>query len=641
MHIVVSFLLGAGAADYSAPQSVVIALILGLALRLLLLFTAFGRHLRPILDLPLLGLVFAATGSRQSPLDPALFLIYTLLIFYLEPEPHRRLAWGYYWSFLAGFLGMYGILLLTVRHEQAVEWTRLCSEVDAQADEYRKSVPDALYRAGGLAVAAADWTDQAGDLRLDASAVAVREQFLRDLKRYQDMLDESSALLEQLAPRLSSQADSEAALSAGLARFWQLDGRMTDHVGVLGQSLESLSAALVEDPAGQTWVRQGLELLDDLVVRTTRLRDLATRFTKFLDVNLRGLRDNRDAFREQIARLVMERFAVAILVMATLSLLAGLRYRYEEEVQTREAARSDLELQQRTQETENWIALTAGLTHSIGNDILAYDAYAEEALDAIDLQPDAVPAVVTHNLRFIHETNRARMSFIKFLDEFARTRKAKLEGLKEGGPRDLHQIEVETLLRVTRKQVGDVEAADLPRESRDKAVKEQIRKLTELPLEVEFADEKSRTIGGARRGILQFFFYELIKNAIRNCSGTEPIRVQVQKRDERVILRFINDLAVAPVADDRVVQRYRLPRYPDMQPCTDEELRLRVQEILAQCFEPGRGGGTGLGLFLIRYFVREYYRGSVSARLFDWSHHLVAFELEIPDDLSAAWSSPS
>ena len=73
-----------------------------------------------------------------------------------------------------------------------------------------------------------------------------------------------------------------------------------------------------------------------------------------------------------------------------------------------------------------------------------------------------------------------------------------------------------------------------------------------------------------------------------------------------------------------------------MAPCTDAGLRVRVEQILDHCFAPGRGGGTGLGLFLIRYFVREYYHGSIRARILDWARRRVAFELEIPDDLAHA-----
>ena len=60
-------------------------------------------------------------------------------------------------------------------------------------------------------------------------------------------------------------------------------------------------------------------------------------------------------------------------------------------------------------------------------------------------------------------------------------------------------------------------------------------------------------------------------------------------------------------------------------------------QILEHCFEPSRGGGTGLGLFLIRYFAAEYYAGSVSAGLYDWDRRLVAFELDLPDDLERAY----
>ncbi len=244
-----------------------------------------------------------------------------------------------------------------------------------------------------------------------------------------------------------------------------------------------------------------------------------------------------------------------------------------------------------------------------------------------------LPPVIEKNLRFIHESNKARLAFIKFLDEFARARKRVGSGARPAG---LTRIPIEALLKNVRAQVGRTEIADLPRDSHDPQVVAQVKKLTELPLEIAFASgrEEDRDIARGQRGVLEFFCYELFKNALRNGSGERPLRVEVEKKDGRVWLRFLNDLAVTRVeSNGRTL--FSLPRYSTMEPCTDEELKARVEAILADCFEPGRGGGTGLGLFLIRYFAREYYSGSVSARLADWSTKTVAFELDLPDDLEA------
>jgi hypothetical protein len=45
------------------------------------------RRLWPLIDLPLIGLLFVFTGADDSPLDPALFLVYVLVGLYVERVP--------------------------------------------------------------------------------------------------------------------------------------------------------------------------------------------------------------------------------------------------------------------------------------------------------------------------------------------------------------------------------------------------------------------------------------------------------------------------------------------------------------------------------------------------------------------------
>jgi hypothetical protein len=371
------------------------------------------------------------------------------------------------------------------------------------------------------------------------------------------------------------------------------------------------------------------------VVRLFRAAVFTERFDHFQDIQatqeqLRdGVESYMDAVNEadrrtrlygwQLKHDLRERIAMAILVLATLALVAGLRASFEREVKRREAARVVAEVARKEREKENWIALTAGLTHTIGNDILAYDAYGAEALELLGRMQPPPPDGVARALKFIHESNKARMGFVKFLDEFARARK---DALAERGtrPAGLTAIDLEKLLHDVRRRVGEIEVADLPRDSTDPQVQDQIRRFTGVPLEVRAVggDGAARLTAG-KRGVLDFFCYELLKNALRNCSGRRAIEVEIEKRDGRVAMRFVNDLAIK-----------------EPQPATDAEHRARVDAMLAQCFEPGRGGGTGLGLFLIRYFAREYYHGGISAAVHDWERRLVAFTLDLPDDLAAA-----
>ncbi|MBI4881423.1 MAG: hypothetical protein HY812_17440 [Planctomycetes bacterium] len=615
-----------------------------------------GLRLLPLLDLPLLGVVFVFTGAGESPLDPALFLIYALLAFYLERSPRPSLGARNYAVFLGGFVGMYGIVLLHVllaQHEViAGEEERLAAaalslKAPLEGPLFERADTDAAFldlraridasRADDPVIAAqAYFAPAGGGPRAAASFDGFYETYVSCLEERVRLLREAAAALDAATPweQASERKDALA------ERFLATDERIDAAVGELAGALQKLSEdawSARAAPAPAQWFDT---LLAEDPYRTldrtrTALHEIRNAFDGYFQ-ELHGLALLRSDLKSTLKRMLSQRLAILIMVLATLSLMAGLRFNFEAEVRRREAERAAREVIAKERETDNWIALTAGLTHTIGNDILAYDAYGEEALEALAACSAELPPEIERNLRFIYESNKARLGFIKFLDEFARARKRSLDAAP---PRrtGLAEIAIEPLLRAARRQVGEVEVADLPRDSKDPQVRAQRAKFSELPLEVVFCDGgEERSFQSGQRGILHFFCYELIKNALRNCSGRVPLKVEVRKGGGRVRLAFMNDLAVH-VSEGRDGRRlFRLPRITTMKPCPEEEFRRQVDEILEHGFEPGRGGGTGLGLFLIRYFAREYYRGSVRARVADWERRLVAFELDLPDDLEGA-----
>ena len=607
------------------------------------------QALVPWLDLPILGLVFVFTGGAQSPLDPALFFVYALLAFHVERAPGGLRSNA---SFIGGVAVMYGLLLWHVREDAERAVGVLEVELDQEISERR-----AEQAGAGFDRAAAERkyarlrelidldraaTPAVGDVPFFASGSGAAGGTVDDAAaRLLDAIERRAAVLHETLAGLRADLGTEGA-GALTDRLYEVMPA-TDEVNESVQDDLLAAADLVttsEAPAPDRgdyhdWL--WTEFFGELDVVFLQQEQVLTALVDETIAGVLSLESYRDGLRRELDRLTTERVALAILILATLSLVAALRRAFEREVERREQERTDRELSVKEREKENWIALTAGLTHTIGNDILAYDAYGEEALDAIEETELDLPPVLEQNLRFIVDSNKARMGFIKFLDEFARARKEQDAG-RRSRPVGLRPVHLPSLLRKVRAQVGEVEVADLPRESRDPAVVRQRAKFLELPLEVDVVggdedDEELATLTGGKAGILQFFFYELIKNALRNCSGEAPLRAEVEKRGATVCVRLINDVGVRDVVGEDGATRYVLPRLADMDPVDEDGLREKVEESLANCFEPGRGGGTGLGLFLIRYFAREYYSGQIRARVHDWPRRLVAFELELPDDL--------
>ena len=637
------------------------------------------RRLIPILDLPLLGVAFVFTGGEvsslhrsvftESPLDPALFLIYALLAFYLERAPRERATIRYYGAFLLGFLGMYALVLLHVHLVQqellSVESERLAIEAReipqlVEQTAYQRATTDPGFRQlrsridqartvnPTTAACAYFRSDQPfnGEVAGGSTIKASYELWASSLEKQAELLKSAARFADR--DTTEEQADLQTQLL--IDRFSETEETIRSvverMVAVNGEIMLLEEAAGTSARGQDRWYENLLVLQPFLEMEKNNETQRSIRGGLFeFFGGIRAQAALKRTFANVRQRMISERLAIAIMVLATLYLLAGLRLNFEQEVKLREQGRAAVEVRAKEQEKDNWIALTAGLTHTIGNDILAYDAYGEEALDALDAFEGTLPEGVRRNLRFIVDSNKARLGFIKFLDEFARARKDRGDGLHTR-PVGLVPIALEPLLSEVRRQVGVIEVADLPTDSRETQVRQQRQKFLELPMQVitlQDEGERSGLLTRGKPGILRFFFYELIKNALRNCSGEQPIQVEIERRGPRMLLRFVNDLAVqtSQADDPQATPRHRLPRIAEMRACSDQELRVKVEDILSQCFEPSRGGGTGLGLFLIRYFAREYYAGTVSASIHDWERRLVAFELDLPDDLEDISEEPA
>jgi hypothetical protein len=608
----------------------------------------------PWIDLPLLGLVFVATGGEDSPFDPALFLVYSLVALFLEREPGRLATPRFAALYGAGVVAMYAILVLFVAREHRERIAAQRAPLRVRAADPELAPPPIVLEAatieGEVTLALRKLRDEGALRETDRYFDPASDSgFIADVRKWVAVLEARQAALRAGRAALTGDNDidsvlsAEHALSAAFAatrrELVTLDARwrsaLEDAVvqrSVVVVTSESLSALAAET----TLIEAGLGRFEEVENAQDRAASALSKFALGDLASFERLEVDLEASRRS---LVIERTSLAILAFATLALVAGLRAHYEEDVRRREAARVARDLERKQQETDNWIALTAGYTHTIGNDILAYDAVTEEALDALAAADGKSPQVVAENLRFIRASNKQRVGFIRFLDEFARMRKQRLEG-RAFEPAALTSIDLEKLLRDERAHVGAVEVLDLPPSHADSRAARLRAKFADLPLEIRFDPDNpsARKITKGRAAVLQFFAYELFKNALRNCSGERPLRVEVEKKRDRVLLRFVNDLDVVttpdPTAEGGILRR--LPRRPERTARSERELAAIVDDVLTNCFEPHVGGGTGLGLFLIRYFVVEYYCGSIRARVLDPAAREVAFEVDVPDDLAHA-----
>ena len=299
-------------------------------------------------------------------------------------------------------------------------------------------------------------------------------------------------------------------------------------------------------------------------------------------------------------------------------------------------------------EVMNWSNLTAGLTHSIGNEIHAIDTYGGEILAFLEAHPELEPTI-RERVQFIYDTNKARFGFMSFLQEFAEYMKSH-KG-RRPIPRNLKTIQLDDLIKEVREKVGRFESRELDTEDPDHQVQSQLSKNLHLEIFTKFEPAEKRSITKARRPVLEFVLYEFIKNALRNCSGRLKLKALVECRGEWVTIKLINDLNVETRKPPpgkpglgcsgckRIVpELYWVANSDFLDAYCDDCLRSKVEANLGECWEPGKSSqwGKGLGLFVIRYFLTRYYFGKTECGIINWPTREVYFQLTIPDDLEQA-----
>ena len=391
--------------------------------------------------------------------------------------------------------------------------------------------------------------------------------------------------------------------------------------------------------------------LDETVLegRIGYIETMATRISWELK-RAQALAQRRDLELRTASMRVLVQHAFTVMILALGFMVQFLIRRFVSRRIETERSRTFSEMlsERHRMDAQNWINLTAGLTHSIGNEVRGYDVFLEEIIEWLEeTHPDA-PSSVREKLQFIYRTNQARLGFVQFLREFSILKRVHDD--QRPVPSGLRRIDLERTLRQAHARVQAIETCYNPPESEDPGDVRKRRKFFGTSLEIRHVspDNQPIVLQRGREAVLDFFFYELLKNALRNCSGTRPLVTLLQREpgERHVTVRIINDLAVDALPPGRCtrcsVETGSEPllaaamkgREVLCQAC----LREQVQEDLEGCFYPGRGSGTGLGLFVIKHFLEEYYHGIISCGVERWCpeehRFMVYFMVVIPDDLS-------
>jgi hypothetical protein len=328
----------------------------------------------------------------------------------------------------------------------------------------------------------------------------------------------------------------------------------------------------------------------------------------------------------------LRRIALAGSLLLFAVVAIALRDRLAAAVRESEERRARRDVEASQQETEHWIAVTAGLTHGLGNDILAYDVWLRE-IERELAGVAVIPPRVRDRLRFLVESNRGRLGFLQFLDAFARQRQA---AAGNAPPPPSEPVALVPLLERVRHNLAQVEIADLPPEGSDPGVDRQIKTLRDLKLEIRCDDPAASHLARSQRGLVDFVAYELLKNALRSATGERPLVATLSRHGSRVELALENDVQVEASSGScpmcgRSGPLRRVRRRRDAAPACEHCFGASLQRLLDESFAPGRGSGTGLGLFLIRYFLSTFWHGEVRARVVDAATPIVRFAVDLPE----------
>ncbi len=563
------------------------------------------RLLEPALDLPLLALLAGSAGGSLSPLDPALPLTYLAALALLRSSESgtatpRRLACELLLGATAGHW-------LVQRHERALLDHDLAT----------------VERSAALAAAAiADDGRRALATVADSLAALDPREELAPLQA--SLVDRDLALQQFLAVLGSDAPLDEERLATARIALQLAEEQATDRWFVGREALRSAT----DDPRQ----RSAIESLDLLRESGANLRDELQKRAEELERSLLLLTQRAAAHATFLRDSLWRRAALLAALLACAGVIVLLRERMEGAVRDAEERRAQREIQLAAQEKEHWIAVTAGLTHGLGNDIVAYDAWLCEASRLL-APPAAAPPRARDLIAAVAASNRGRLAFLQFLDALAHQRQS---AAGDAPPLPFTPIALAPLLNETRRKVAEVESADLPPAGSDPVVDRRRRQLTELPLEIEVATPRAATLLRGQRGAVEFFAYELVKNALRSATGREPLRARLDWRAGVLTLALENDVEVDAL--DGTCPRCgtagklrRIRRRRDAAPSCAGCFAAAFAELLEQSFAPGKGAGTGLGLFLIRYFLRTFWNGTLTAEVVSSDPARVAFTLTLPD----------
>ncbi len=600
-----------GSVNLTAPSRLQLhELVLGTALLLVRLVMARWRRwaLEPWLDLPILGLMIAVTGGGFSPLESALPLAYVAALVFLRREtgPTRsRTVLGL--QLLVGFAGLHFLVAHHDRHRLQEAEQRQTQVLEESIQELRKEQTRPI---GSL-------ESHFEDFEIPRPAPGLQKLF--------DPLRETQDALREFLENLSSRQT--------VADFLALSETLQNTVQACRESYYEASSQWVESGSSDPWKRD-IECRDINETQSNILHEIEREISllQFSVVEVDRTRQRLEGLQQSGA----QRRAVIAVATCLFALLAfSLRQHLSETVSRVQKEQSRREIELREEEKNHWVAVTAGLTHGLGNDILAYDIYLGEILDKLGKNPSEPNRGVLDRLQFLKHSNKGRLGFLKFLEAFAQQHKA----IAEGRPLELPvtDLHLPPLLHQVREHLAEVETADLPPLGSDPVVDRQIRRFRDLPLEIDVEPEGAAVLHRGHRGVMEFFAYELFKNALRSATGERALRVELRRTETALLWRVINDVQIdeetgtCPNCSRSPGPLRRVRRRRDERAVCADCFPAHLQQILAHSFEPGRGGGTGLGLFLIRYFLATYAGGSVDASVHDSKIPEVAFQITIPD----------
>ena len=386
-----------------------------LVARVLTSTRARGSGLLPFLDLPLLGFALAVSGGSYA-LDPALVFGYVAALVLLEGARPERARTALALSFVAGLAVMAGVLDHHSRRQRSVAEARAEASLRARIDDLRRDHRPRIEELGEFllsGIAGSPVLDTAlanPHLFLAPEAYSLYGQRLspaRALLRALEEFLQRLATCRTLAALQEARRELESAESLAVANW--LEAQQRWHVEEEEHSLHDELAALEK-----VWGSEQ-ELLADLWPQLHGL-----------ELSVAELDSERLLLDEWRARERLRSLFGTLLLAAFAGFVMLLRDRLRHQVERVQQDRSAAEIALREREKEHWIAVTAGLTHGLGNDILAYDAFLDRALEALRGR-DGVDPTTLERLEFVRESNRGRLGFLQFLESFARARKSAVE----------------------------------------------------------------------------------------------------------------------------------------------------------------------------------------------------------------------